>query len=422
MGLAKATLTPPASSVELSKLLQDATVAAERSGQASLVARAWLNMLNSSTEIVLDERSVDQALTQADWAISRLGDPPRLRAQWDDRAGATAWNRGHREEARRDFMLSAALSTSDPWLKRFNRSNLSRLAGVITGPADSVPGYAALVADNQMMDDMDARSRSDIHYLYALSLYQVGRAADAVAQQNQARDLLRGVVPDDDPRLFDIDTNLATALASNNQPKDAIALMEHDLPLINKILGPDHLLAGRAYDAEANADLMLSDFTAAIKHSDRAVEILSQRLGRQSGECLVSRQRALEARRRVPGDHHSLVAPAAEMVADAEKTFGAGSYEWGQMVGPYGSLLLEVGEKAKAIEVMEHVVAVMTEKNVDPANTAQDQLFLAILVAPTDKKRAIALAEAAQEAWKTRADFKEQLNQVDSWLRELKRH
>ena len=418
VGLAIAKLMPPAATVELTKLDQDITIAAERSGQASLVARAWLNMVNSSTELVLDERAVDQALTQADWAISRLGDPPRLRAQWDDRAASIEWNRGQRDKARKDFALAAALSTSDPWLERYNHRKLSRLMARLKSPAEALPAYEELIADQKLMDETDARSKSDIYVNYALVLYQIGKNTESIAQLDRARDLLRGVVPDDDPRVFDIDITRATSMTAVNEGSETLALIEHDLPLIKAKLGPDHLLVAQAYDAETTAYMLLGRFEDAVKSSDLASEILRRRLGPQASALVVSRQRGIQARMNLPGDLHHVETMYKQLLDDAEVTFGANTAEWAQLVGPYATLLIDLGEREAARQMMERVVTILTTPNTDPPNTAQSQFLLATLVEPTDHKRAVELAATAKAVWTNAPEYADQLKIVGAWLQQ----
>ena len=421
VALAKASLAPPTSTIELGKMLQDAAAAAERSGQATLIAEAWLATASAATTLVLDELAIDQAMARCDWAITRSGNPPRLRARWDDRAAVLAMTRGDHKKSQTYFAEAAALASGDPFIRDDRRLVASKVAQAGGDLNAAIVISQTMLADPDLMTSIDPVSRASLRMAYAGNLYMVGRDAESRAQEERARDELRGVVADDDPQAIEIDVLRAGVIDGEEDARNSLAILDADIPLIERTLGADHSLRARAATTAAEAYCQLSRWAECKRAADLAAHIFEVRYGKQSAECVYARNTSVQALQHLPGadsDPHHLADLEAEVIEDAKVAFGADDPMYAQLLPVYVELLVKIGEKDKAVPLLEQAIHVTSAAQFDPTVAAAQQFQLAKLLVDTDHKRAHALAITARDVWQahTDGDSVKQSAVVKKWL------
>ena len=402
-------------------MLQDAAAAAERSGQATLIAEAWLATASSATALVLDERAVDQAMARCDWAITRSGNPPRLRARWDDRAAVLATTRGDHKKARIYFAEAGALASGDPFIRDDRRSDANKIAEEAGDLNAAIVIEQTMLADPDLMAHSDPTGRASLRMAYAGNLYIVGQDVQAKEQEDRARDELRGVVPDDDPQAIEIDLLRAGVVDSDDDARHSLAIIDADIPLIERTLGADHSLRGRAATTAAVDYCQLARWAECKAAADLAAHIFEVRYGRQSSECIYARNNSVQASQHLPGadsDPHHLVSIEADVIADAGVAFGTSDPMWAQLVPVYVDLLVATGEREKALPLFERALQVLSTAQFDPTVTADLQFHLARLLVDTDRKRARALVTTALTTFRghTDEDSVKQAAAAKKWL------
>ncbi len=394
LALARLRLDPPAEPRARQQAARALAADAERSGVTALVAEAWLE-LAASTHVAAtaDAHEIEDAHTRADWAITRLGDPPALRLRWLVSMGRMLAVQGNREAAAARLREALAVAGGDPDVRTLQQAALAELATVLGDDRQLIALYQAQLAEPRLAQADQAMFRGALLLRQAEAQHRVGDLAAAQASLDQI-----GAITSTDAGLEPV--RLATALvraslaSERDQPAVALALLDGALATAARLFGAESAAVADVHARLAMVLIGHDDPAAAVGHLQAAIPLYRARLGPRSQPEVTARGLLVEALRDV-GRLADAMAELATLVPDAEKVFGADNPLAAQVRLPQASVLAELGRADEAIATLERALAVFAAHPFAPDTVATAELQLADLLYPRDAARALALVHAA---------------------------
>ena len=414
LALSRVVIQPPSSPPAQVAALKDAAGAAERSGRASLIARSWLTLAERAAQLEIEDATIDAALTQADWAVTRLGDPPRLRARWLAAAGARAWTRHDHETAKTRFRAATALAGDDPYLARLGHLAIAKLAALSGDDRQAVAVYETMLADAELMRQAGEEARISLEAALAESRYRLGELPDAQRVIEAAIERARTALAPEHPQQIMNQMIAASIVLDRGEGARALALLDAATAQARTSLGPDHALVanGRMRSAQVLIDAQrLDDGVAAARE---AVRIFDLRQGRRSEGSIASRWLIGEAYR-LSGTLAASAEMFTEVLADAEALYGTAHPMWAQLTHGQVDLLISLGRTSEARALLERAIPHLGQTS--PVIHGNAMFTLATLVVSDDRARAIELATAAEVALRADPAWSRDHEKVTAWLR-----
>ena len=289
--------------------------------------------------------------------------------------------------------------------------------------------------------------------------YRRGQSAKAEPVQRQAIELYTRTVGPDHPALGTSYDGLGNSLADLGRYDEAAAAYAKALAIRERALGPDHPEVAATLSNAAGVAVQAGKFDDARRYLERALAIDDKildpfhpsiahvvfnlgevaRLQDAYADAVRFHARALEIRRKRLGDHHPAVAEsylalaedafaqhdaaAASRSCELARTTVAGSdVKNAELAAEIetctGKALLETGQPARAVPLLEHALVLHRQSEGDPGELAALELELARALPASAVSRAVELVRAARTAFEHEGAFRRrELAAADAWLR-----
>ena len=418
LALARVLLQPPAAPREHVAALQATAATAERTGRASLIARSWLALAERAAQLGIDA-PIEGALTQADWAITRLGDPPRLRVRWLAADGSRAWTRGDHGTAKARFAAATELAGNDHLLAWPSQLAVAKLASIAGDDHEAVAVYREFLGDPDFLRHADALNRVEMEAALAECLYRLGQLPEAQRTIEHAIELGRTSLVPNHPSQITSSLIAASIVLERGDGAAALVLLDTATTQARAAFGPDHVLVGAARARTAQVLMYARRIDEGLVAARDAVRIFDLRHGRRSDGSITSRFLIAEAYR-ITGKLAPAAKEFAELLADAEVLYGTAHPMWAQLTQGQSDVLISLGHNAEARALLERAIPVLA-KGASPDIAAFAKFDLAKLVEPDDHVRAIALATEAEAALRGDPSWAEDRANVATWIRRHQR-
>ena len=211
--------------------------------------------------------------------------------------------------------------------------------------------------------------------------YNLGEYTKALQCYHEALALQKKVLGSQHPDLAYSLNNIGNVLREQGEYRKAIGYLQQSLKFKEKLLGSEHpLVASTLYNLGATYQ-NLAEYQKSMEHFRKALSIWENALGPQ----------------------HPLVAYALNGI---------------------GSVLTDQGTPTRALDPLERAASLCEKKSCEPESKGQTLFVLAKALMATngDKQRAIGLAQQAKSLFeKTPKAFKKETEEVNSWLKDLKK-
>ena len=399
--------------------LQDAATLAERTGQSSLVARAWLALSEAGSDNRLDMAMIDRALTQADWAISRLNDPPRFRARWLEVSGNWAWIHGQQALANVRYATALAIAADDPLLAHKRGETMTKLATMAGDDREVIARYQEMLRDPGLHSRFTMADFEQIYSAMTEALTRLGDTEPALAaiqtamgfhQMNRAANKLD---------QFSEEFDYAAVLVDQRKFEEAIAMTNRTAAEATAVMGPNSTFVGHARENLVQPLLALKRLDEAIKVGNQALVILDAAYGRVNDDSIFTREGVADALFQT-GQLQQSAAMYAELSADVARFYGPDQPMAVQFNEGYARVLLAMHKPEQAEALLEHTVAVYAVKEFAPNLVASARFSLAKLVEPTQHARALELATMAEHTFASDPLLKDSdlRNEVSRWIKQ----
>jgi eukaryotic-like serine/threonine-protein kinase len=418
LALERVLMRPPSSPTDHVAALEAITATAERSGRASLIARSWLTLAERASELRVSDATIDSAFTQADWAISRLGDPPRLRVRWLAADGARAWTRGHPDVAKARFAAATKLAGDDRGLAWTSRLAVAKLASVAGDDHEAAKVYKSFLADPEFVRHARIEDQVEITAALAESLYRLGELAEAQRLIDEALERGRTALAPKHPQQIMAKIVASSIRLERGDGPAALALLDTATKEAREVLGEDHVLVGAARMATAQALLYERRIDEGVAAARDAARIFELREGRRHENSITARFLIADALR-VTGKFEQSEKQFAELVADAEALTGTDHPLWAQVAKGHADVLFDLDRNDEAIALLERIIPVLV-KSSSPDTAALARFQLARIVESRNHARAIALAAEAEVALRGDPAWAEDRENVAKWIRSHK--
>ena len=380
--LARLELRPPAGLPAQIAAFDAAVAAAERTGRAALVARAWLAFATASSELATDPIALDHALAQADWAITRLDDPPRLRVPWLLIEAELAWVRGDRDRAKRLIVTAADASGDDPLLAASRGASAGRLASLGGDDSAAAAANRSMIADRELMRALDVRSQARLVALLAECEYRLGNPTAAARAIDDALALGRTGLPVDDPMQITNQVIAGSIRYDQGDTAGALAALDAAQVAAERALGPDSPLLGSIELRRAYVLLEIGERAAAVRAAQASIRINDHRYDRRNEFSVAARFLAADALF-ADGALPDALAAYAEADRDAIAVYGVAHPMRAQNLLGYAAALVAGGRLDEARALLETAVAALVAGRFAPEIVADAQRALAAVVART---------------------------------------
>jgi hypothetical protein len=394
LALARARLQPPAAPTAELAGLQAAAAQAERNGRASLIARAWLAVAARAANDTIDIAAFKAAMEQADWAIDRVGTPPRLRVRWLLQQADRLQLGGDGVAARPLLEQALTLGVTDPGLREQRRDALLQLAALAGNSAEAVTLFRARLADPGFQREASPLERMETSLLLAQSMSRTGDNAAARQIADEAVTLGRTALAADSSAMIRAEMLAASLAFAAGEPAAAVPRLEACLADARRTLGADSALVGEVASELAGALLAVGRTADGIATSRDAIRVSDLRYGRGSTTSIYSRGLLAEV---LFGEGQ--VADSARLFdearADAQAAFGGDHPVWAQFAPAFARTMDAVDRAADGRAALESAVSTLTGAGFDPAFIADAQFALATRLPRRDAARARQLATAA---------------------------
>jgi tetratricopeptide (TPR) repeat protein len=382
----------PTATVDKARALAAISERAARSGSSSLVARASLLVVDAALGRS-DSELVRRHLAQADWAIARIGEPPRLRTRWHLSVGNVALNEGRWPDAVAAYRAAAEAASQDPLLTGWRTAALARVSSALGSDADAVQAYRAFLGSGGLAD-LEPLERVTLLLELAEALYRLGRLDDALAELTRADAAMPAGATGVVPRLrvevvrASIETDQEHFEAARDRLDGVRATIQREVPDEVALL--------------ADVELRLAYTLLLLQEIDRCVAMARSAAatfatldgeataGGASAESLIGEALALQGKRA------EAAVALASAVRQAERVYGAEHPMVAQLRPPLARALATLDRRAEAITQLELALAAFAKTEFAPEAIAEAEFELARLVLKMDRPRALALAAAAE--------------------------
>ncbi|MEZ4401408.1 MAG: serine/threonine-protein kinase [Kofleriaceae bacterium] len=409
--LARAELAPPPVPRDHVAALQAAAAAAERTGQAALIADAWMALAARAVDLELDAPTVASAMAQAGWAIDRLDQPPRRRVPWLVLQAETTWTTGDHATARRQLAEAMALAGDDPFLAAQRRQALARFASLGGDDVAAAAAYRELLDDPDVMRVVPVLERIRLWALLAECQYRLEHLDEAARSIDRALTQGRAALSPDDPMQVTNEVIAASISYERGETAEALRSLATALATARRTLGAEHVVVAHILGRTGRIWCETGHPQECIPLARDALRIALARHGEQT-ELTVSFRTLLAQGLLATGDLAGSLPLFATAEAQARVVYGATHPMWAQVVVDYAAALTAAGRTAEARPMLERAVAALAD-GVGPASLTADARFeLAKLVADRDPARAATLgAQALADASPERRD------EIAAWVR-----
>jgi len=283
-------------------------------------------------------------------------------------------------------------------------------------PAETALTEAFWLADSSRHDEIRAEAAANLVYVvgYLQNRFEDSRrwatAAESVLQRMGGHDLLRAWLLNDHGAVLQLKGEKEAALRLNTQ----------SLELKKRVLGNSHPDVSISEGNLAIALLALKRFPEALAHIDNAVAIAKETLGAghpdlalhlfNRGEILRALDRQREARAAYEG---ARAIWERELAAD-------NNYVVYALTG-IGQTFLADGEPNRALLPLERAFKMVQTDAPNSLHRAETAFALARALWGThrDRGRAIALAEEAKATYAKAPANKDELSEIEDWLRRV---
>jgi tetratricopeptide (TPR) repeat protein len=424
--------------------LDQALLDAERSGEASLVARAYSRqaMVVGSLQHKFDDAHRLEALAQA--AGSRVAEDREVEAELSSNSGLIALEEARWEQAKDAFqnaltLQEQALGPDNPEVAR-TLNNLGMALAQLGKFKEAVEVY-------ERSRDIHVRNQGEMHPDTANSLSNLaaiyrreGRLSEAYNALDEALKARQAAFGDDNPQIASSYLSLAKLLVRMGKLDEALADYDKALAIRLKKFGPEDPQVAAVYDDLAQFYLKRGFGKEALEKAQLAYDIDAKSLGAdhvttthaldkigRSYEMLGQWQKAenalnqsLEARKAKRGLESAEVAQSYRLFGELYLAQGKASnaiqfYQRaldirtktdstndqaiaGELTG-LGRCYLALGEAPKAVAPLEKAVA-LREKGEDEAELATARFLYARALydaEPDQKAKALELAAATKD-------------------------
>ncbi len=393
LALARAELQPLDDLAGQLARLRGIAIDAARTASSTLAARAWLAAAGAAAAAdAVTNPAGAEALTQADWAISRNGDPPRPRIGWNLLAANAAVNRGDRDRAITLYRAAAAAAEAEPLLRGHRAAALGQLSTALGDDAEAVEIYRAFLATPAAAGGFERTERAMLTRELAESLYRLGRSAEARATIAPLLDPSAAYQPIDRFSAEVITATLDDDVGDSAAARRRLERVEREAAVV---LGADHGLLADVSARLATALLSLGEWTAAIAAARRAIARFTATSG-PKGPGVVYARDAIGNALRASGDLAGAIREHTDASQLGDEIFGPDNPMAAQLHVSLALALGAGGRRDEAIAQLVRAVDVFEATEFAPDVLADAEFELAQLLLATDRARAIELAQRAR--------------------------
>ncbi len=439
--------------------LEQALLDAERSGEASLVARAYSrdSMVVGSLLHRFDEAHRLEALAAA--AGSRVAQDKEVEAELSSNAGQVALEEGKWEQAK-DALQNAltlqeqALGPEHPEVAR-TLNNLGMALAQLGKYREATEAY-------EHSRDLHMRNVGAMHPDTANSLTNLavmyrreGRLAEAYQALDDALKARKETLGEDHPDLASSYLSRGKLLVKLNKPEQALDDFNHALAIRMRRFGPDDPQVAAVHDDLAQFHIQRHEGKEALEEGELALGIFEKTLGAdhvittyardkvgrayamlgQWSKAEAAIQQSLAARVAKRGPESAEVAASDRLLADLyfeeknperalplykkalevrAKTEASNDQALASDLTGLGRCLLELKQASDALKPLEQAVA-LREKGEDPEELASARFLYARALYETDPEQKAAAIELAT---RSKASLPpEQQDALATWLK-----
>ena len=383
-------------------LLERAVELAEREGHVTTAARAWLALALARGDANADAAVTDLAFTQASWAIDRAGNPPMLRARWEQESAGRAWQHSDPRAAERHAQAAAALAGDDPHRRGLAMRALATAAGARADFATERAYLETLLPALAHERDADA---ARFRMMYAECLYHLDDLVPAHREAQAALELARKSAGERDPLTAQALLALGFIQLDEGQPELCAKTIDQALAI-----EMSELVRGAALNLRASARAALHEWRAALADSDAATALFEARLGPRAEQTMFARMQA-GAQARMLGDRDRARMLLTGVLADARIAYGPEDPRTGDVERELAGIYVEDHREPDARALLEHALAAQTHAHMAAGYLAQTQAALAKLTGDR------ALARTALAAWHDDPAWLGEATDLAAWLR-----
>jgi hypothetical protein len=372
---------------------REVVAAAETSGNQRAGARAWLALANLwAVDEPLDRRAA-AALEQADWAIARLGDPPPMRSAWHRARASHAWKTGDYAAARGDFAAAIERAGDDDRAASGARLAMARLAVMDEDHARARALYEAVLADPRTRS-IDPIDRARLHSAYAEVLYQTDELDAGLEVIDAALEIARGAVDDADPLIGELTLVRGMLELEKGEAAASLASVDAALSRFRAAYGSRHSKIGAALNLRAAAQAHQKDHRAALETAREARRLYTELYGREH-ESAIFASLQLAENLKVLDRLDEARAVFSETLPLARDVMGDSHSFTNHVRFSLAGVLDDLGDEARAVELAEKALAEIRASQQPAPYVGQAEHQLADILADSDPRRALALAESA---------------------------
>ncbi len=335
-------------------LYEEAARFAAESHDDHLLAKAWLNVIGILT--LLDKANEgERLLTVVDAAITRVGNPPRLRGRYFEARGELFFLKGNYKEARPDIERAIAARTQFEGETPSVARNLNKLGSILSEMRELPAARIAFGRAKAILE----RAYGGQHRHVAVVLTGLGTAeyiagdyAAARKTYEQSLAIKEATMGKDHPGLAPTHGNLALALLALSDLDAAEHHAVRALELVEKAMGPKHPKLGQVLFTLGQIQAERGQWSPARATFTRGAVVLEG-----AGEPPPMDQ-VLISLARIDIHERDLVSArkhADRALALAMKGPGPESYETGKALRVRSEILAAAGDRAGAKTTLEQV-------------------------------------------------------------------
>jgi tetratricopeptide (TPR) repeat protein len=378
-------------------LYREAALTADKAGRDDLSAEAWLKVAHEYSQTKNDAGRAQEALQQADAAITRGGEDGALRAHYELELAQLRLFETKFDEAEK--LLAAAkiriVEHAPQLLPDVEESQISLLteAGKLD---EAIAGAKALILERVKVRGEAHASVITIRNILANALLVSGKLEEALVEAQLAADLAkRGYGEDSDSYGLGL-RNVSVLLENLGKFDEARAAIQKARTILSASRGPRSFMVGDTYQSEAVLLAVSGKAEEALPLFDQAIAIYKDSVGERhvrTAEAMLSYAGTLSELNR----GKEAMEKSRDAVTLFREVYGEENPRYAYARAMYGEALIRAKDKKAARIELEAAVAIYSRTEFIPTAKAAAKFNLAqaIVDDPAQKERAMTLAKEA---------------------------
>ncbi len=417
LALTTATLRPEGSTEARDRQWRDVVAEAEMSGNAWVGARAWLALADLWSSTEPKDHRASAALEQSNWAIKRLGDPPRLRSEWHRSRAGHAWRTGDYQGASSGFTASIQVAGDDPLSQRHAILALAKLAVISEDHARARALYES-VLDDERSQTIPKSALATLHSAYAEVLYQMDEIDRGLEANAMSLRLGQEALGNNDPELGKYTLIRGMLELENGDIEACLASIDEALELY-KPYGNRHSSIGAALNLRSAAEAQTGDHRAALISARKAATLYTELYGANHESSIFASMQVAENLSATDqlGESRRVF---EETLVRARETMGESHSLIPSLQSSLAGVLDRSGEEQQAVAMGEAALAAIRTSQSPAPYVGQAEHQLADILSDSNPKRALELARAARKKYGDAAYWAKERKQVERLIERLR--